>query len=356
MSSRYNRNRRKKSALIRSLLATAVTTSMITTGGFGIFPENNLTEVFQQTFVEFAPPEINQFFSPYYYDSIDWELPTLGDSFTSQIINEFENFIQTETIETRVVFPLALPIGSEGRNTIDATERYGKPQSSQVVQHGVDFINSAGTPVLAAASGNVVFSGKDDQAEYGPYAEFHGLVVILEHNLTGFDQPVFTVYSHLSEIQVELEQFVNIGDQIGLVGSTGDTSGSELHFEVRLGDNLYGSTRNPELWLAQFSEDVVQQGALAGRILDQDEMPIIVEQVVLQYFGDAEQDPYYLKIYADENLLLQPPWNETFALGNLSPGEYKISVILPGVGLYNKVVEIKSGRVTEWEWVAGSEE
>ena len=272
------------------------------------------------------------------------------------MINEFENFIQTETIETRAAFPLALPIGSEGRNTIDATERYGKPQSSQVVQHGVDFINSAGTPVLAAASGNVVFAGKDAQGEYGPYPEFHGLVVILEHNLNGFDQPIYTLYSHLSEVRVELAESVSIGEVIGLVGSTGDTSGSELHFEVRLGDSHYESTRNPELWLAQFGEVAVQQGALAGRILDQDETPIIVEQVVLQYLGDTEQDPYYLNIYADGKQLLQPPWHETFAIGNLSPGEYKISVILPGVGLYNEVVEIKPGQVTAWEWVAGSEE
>ncbi len=307
---------------------------MITTGGFGSIPENNLTATFQQTFVEYAPPEINEFFRPFFYDSIK---------------GEFTTSLQIEP-EERAVFPLSLPIGPDGRDTIDESERYGKAQSALLVQHGVDFINSQGTPVLSAESGIVVYTGNDEHGEYGPYAEFHGLVVILEHDLAGFDQPFYTVYSHLSEIKAEMGQSINTGEVIGLVGSTGDTSGSELHFEVRLGDNLYESTRNPELWLAQRDENGALQGALAGRILDQDGQPILVEQIVLQYLGDLEQDPDYLNIYADPKLLLQAPWYETFAIGNLTSGEYKISVVIPGAGVQSEVVEIRSGEVTEWEW------
>ncbi len=339
MSTKNTRQKKKKATLIRSLLATAATTTMITTGGFGILPENDLTALFQQTFVEYAPPEINQFFSPFFYESIDWELSTNGG-----------NLMQDQGTEERAVFPLNVPIAPGGRHTIDVAERYGIAQTAQIIKHGVDFVNREGTQVLSAETGKVVFAGDDSQVQYGLYEGFHGLMVIIEHDLSGFAQPIYTLYSHLSGIQVEPGQSVAKGEVLGLVGSTGTTSRNELYFEVRMNDNTYNSTRNPALWLAQPNENGALQGALAGRILDQDSQPILVEQVVLQYLEDLDQDPYYLKLYADPKMRLQAPWYETFAIGNLTPGEYKISVVIPGAGVHNEVVEIISGEVTEWEW------
>ncbi len=344
MSAKYTRQKKKKATLIRSLLATAATTTMITSGGFGILPENDLTALFQQTFVEYAPPEINQFFSPFFYESIDWELSSNGG-----------NLMQDERTEERAVFPLIVPIAPEGRRTIDAGERYGIAQSAQFVKRGVDLVNREGMQVLSAESGMVVFAGDDDQVQHGPYEGFHGLMVIIEHDLSGFNQPIYTLYSHLSRIQVEPGQSVVKGEVIGLVGSTGTTSRNELYFEVRMNDNTYNSTRNPELWLAQMDENGTLQGALAGRILDQDGQPILVDQVVLQYLEDLDQNPYYLKLYADPKMRFLAPWHETFAIGNLTPGEYKISVVIPGAGVHNEVIEIISGEVKEWEWKESKE-
>jgi len=90
-------------------------------------------------------------------------------------------------------------------------------------------------------------------------------------------------------------------------------------------------------------------GALAGRILDAEGNPLKVKVVVHPLEGNG-MAPIDLYPYANERLLLQPPWMETFAVGNLPPGEYKISFALPGVGYQSAVVEIVSGRVTVWEW------
>ena len=86
---------------------------------------------------------------------------------------------------------------------------------------GVDFSAPTGTPVAAARSGRVVDAGWDS----GGY----GYVVSIEHGWG-----VRTLYAHLSRVQVRVGQRVAGGAQIGLVGSTGHSTGPHLHFEVRL--------------------------------------------------------------------------------------------------------------------------
>lgn len=78
------------------------------------------------------------------------------------------------------------------------------------------------TPVLAAAEGDVVFTGTDD---------FGALVVIL-HHVAPNGEEYETWYLHLSRIDVQDGQSVDAGQQIGLSGTTGMSSGPHLHFEV----------------------------------------------------------------------------------------------------------------------------
>ncbi|ACB86452.1 peptidoglycan DD-metalloendopeptidase family protein [Natranaerobius thermophilus] len=92
---------------------------------------------------------------------------------------------------------------------------------------GVDFAAPRGTPVRAAASGTVTFSG---------YKGGYGNLIVIEHS-GGYE----TYYAHNSENHVQEGQQVNRGDVIGLVGSTGRSTGAHLHFEI----HRHGSHTNP---------------------------------------------------------------------------------------------------------------
>ena len=85
---------------------------------------------------------------------------------------------------------------------------------------GLDIDNETGAPVSASAAGRVVFADWD-----GAY----GNCVHILHN-----SHIITRYGHLSKILVRLGQKVERGDVLGLVGSTGRTTGSHLHYEVRV--------------------------------------------------------------------------------------------------------------------------
>jgi murein DD-endopeptidase MepM/ murein hydrolase activator NlpD len=90
-------------------------------------------------------------------------------------------------------FLLARPIGSTGRNTIDPSYRYGDyRQAAQLTHRGVDFLNSTGTPVLAAADGEVVVAGDDLNIPYGPRKNYYGNLVILGHDIQGYAEPIYT--------------------------------------------------------------------------------------------------------------------------------------------------------------------
>jgi murein DD-endopeptidase MepM/ murein hydrolase activator NlpD len=110
---------------------------------------------------------------------------------------------------------------------------------------GLDFKGPLGTPIMAAADGVVTFAGW--QGGYGNTIEIthaNGLV---------------TRYAHLSAITVSLGQKVDRGLQIGKMGSTGRSTGSHLHFEVRLN----GSAVNPMKFL-EANPNVLEVQAVAG--------------------------------------------------------------------------------------------
>ncbi len=85
---------------------------------------------------------------------------------------------------------------------------------------GIDIPAKTGTPIVAAAAGRVIHSGRG----LGDY----GRVVILKHE--GYYS---TVYAHNRRNRVEKGDFVEKGEIIGEVGSSGNASGPHVHFEVR---------------------------------------------------------------------------------------------------------------------------
>ncbi len=95
---------------------------------------------------------------------------------------------------------------------------------------GIDIAAPYGTPVKAAASGKVIYSGSGLRG--------YGKTVIIDHQ-NGY----ITLYSHMSAILVDEGERVDRGEVIGKVGSTGRTTGSHLHFEVRMRDRLVDPLR-----------------------------------------------------------------------------------------------------------------
>ncbi|MFN5127774.1 MAG: M23 family metallopeptidase [Sphingomonadaceae bacterium] len=109
---------------------------------------------------------------------------------------------------------------------------------------GLDFKGPIGTPILAAAKGKVVLAGFN--GGYGNSVEIrhaNGLV---------------TRYAHLSGVDVRRGQMVERGLQIGRMGSTGRSTGSHLHFEVRLN----GQAINPRKFL-EANPDVLKVQTVA---------------------------------------------------------------------------------------------
>jgi murein DD-endopeptidase MepM/ murein hydrolase activator NlpD len=97
---------------------------------------------------------------------------------------------------------------------------------------GIDIAAPEGTPIAAAKSGVVVFAGWND----GGYGNF----VVLDNG-----GGVGTAYAHQSRIAVSEGQHVSQGQTLGYVGTTGNSTGDHLHFEVRIN----GQVQNPRSYL-----------------------------------------------------------------------------------------------------------
>lgn len=112
------------------------------------------------------------------------------------------------------------------------TTYYGQRGAYQRFHTGVDLAAPMGTPIYAAKAGQVETAG---WSSWG-----YGLHVIIDHG-----SGVETLYGHMSRIAVQPGQFVERGQLIGYVGSTGWSTGPHCHFEVRVG----GEARNPLAYL-----------------------------------------------------------------------------------------------------------
>lgn len=160
----------------------------------------------------------------------------------------FNTFINDETFALAVGQVLIVPDGvmpkvdlwapgqayiaqrTPDAGTVVASGAFVWPTSGKISQRyvwyhkGIDIANKAGTPVLAADSGRVIVAGWPDNIGYGNR-------VFIDHG-NGF----VTVYAHLSRIDVTAGQNVSRGNVIGLIGSTGRSTGPHLHFEIRASD------------------------------------------------------------------------------------------------------------------------
>ena len=111
--------------------------------------------------------------------------------------------------------------------------------SSGALHGAVDFSGSgiSGTPIYAVADGYVVTSTA--AIRNGKYVSYGNYILIAHYN------GLYTLYAHCSSRAVSAGQTVSQGQVIGYVGSTGNSTGPHLHFEVRTGNGSYSNRVNP---------------------------------------------------------------------------------------------------------------
>ena len=107
-----------------------------------------------------------------------------------------------------------MPVNDAVRFTSGYGMRWGR------MHNGADFAAARGTPIFATADGIVTHAG---------WLSGYGYLVKIEHEFG-----IETRYAHLSRIRVKEGQRVSRGDRIGDMGNTGRSTGTHLHYEVRV--------------------------------------------------------------------------------------------------------------------------
>jgi murein DD-endopeptidase MepM/ murein hydrolase activator NlpD len=113
------------------------------------------------------------------------------------------------------------------------TGRFGELRGGHA-HEGIDIPMPEGTAIRAAGDGTVVM--REVQQGYGKYT------CVAHRTIT-------TCYAHQSRFRTRLGAKVSRGELIGRVGSTGDTTATHLHFEVRRGTKPWGQPMNPTRFL-----------------------------------------------------------------------------------------------------------
>jgi len=142
--------------------------------------------------------------------------------------------LESQLLDARVkqkLTPTALPVAFGSWNASGFGWRIDPITGQMALHEGIDFIAEAGTPILAAAAGVVIAA---------EFQHAYGNMVEIDH---GGD--MLTRYAHASKLLVKVGQLVTSGEKIAEVGSTGRSTGSHLHFEVR----HKGAAQNPAKFL-----------------------------------------------------------------------------------------------------------
>lgn len=165
----------------------------------------------------------------------DFKLNNAGgpEEFEIMQINEMYDFYAEHILEMEEIME-NIPLGNphDGEKTSGFGYRHNPFGGLSVESHaGIDFRGNVGEPVRATAKGKIIFAG-----EKGGY----GNCIIIQHS-NNFE----TLYGHLSEINVNEKQSVEVGEIIGKLGNTGRSTGPHLHYEI-----IYnGQKINPEDYL-----------------------------------------------------------------------------------------------------------
>jgi murein DD-endopeptidase MepM/ murein hydrolase activator NlpD len=129
------------------------------------------------------------------------------------------------------VIPLVVPLNADFHVASGFGRRVDPFTGAPAFHYGLDFVAAFQTPILATSEGIVTYASR-----LGPY----GNLVEIDHG-----HGIRTRYGHLYRIDVKVGQTVKFHEQVGLLGSTGRSTGPHVHYEIRFN----GTLRDPARFL-----------------------------------------------------------------------------------------------------------
>ena len=155
----------------------------------------------------------------------DLDLPGEGN-FGSRIASIKARVAEAEALDNALLsVPFGHPVGVETYRTSSYGLRKDPFTKRPTFHEGLDFGGQRSTPIVAAADGKVIFSGRN--GGYGRSVEIdhgHGFV---------------TRYGHMHKLNVKRGQIVKKGDKLGGMGSTGRSTATHLHYEIHFQGRVY---------------------------------------------------------------------------------------------------------------------
>lgn len=241
---------------------------------------------------------------------------------TVQVPPDFPDFIQAKDH-----FWFTRPFS----NTFDTWGSYYYPYGTNARgqyfwHYGIDIQNPQRTPILAVGDGTVIHAGPDDQKQLGPWPDFYGQAVVIEHTERWHNLPVYTLYGHVSEVLVGVGQQVKAGQPIALVGQLGVALGPHLHLEVRVGAGTYYDTRNPDLWVRPDPG----YGVIAGRVVDYQNYFVPQQLVTLHRAENPGKFWRQTYTYPDGEVNPDDEFGETFTFSDVPAGKYVLKTYFDG--------------------------
>jgi murein DD-endopeptidase MepM/ murein hydrolase activator NlpD len=217
--------------------------------------------------------------------------------------------------------------------------RYGYIFPGKTAVHtGVDIVSQIRRPVLAAGDGKVIFSGYGLLNGAGDETDPYGLAVMIRHSFSFDGYLIYTVYAHLDRIEVKTGDWVTSGEEIGLIGTTGMTTGPHVHFEVRIENTAGDKIQNPELWLIP----PVGYGVLAGRIENNFGTLMTTKELWLKSLATGKVSTIFT--YSPKTKQVDDYYRENFVIGDLPAGEYELTTWY-NYKLHKATVRISPGAV-----------
>ena len=187
----------------------------------------SLVTTLKETYSEVEP---NLVINTIYLENVDEvneeNIQIAKEKMTANLQSELDEKEEKDSRTVNGIYLAVVPV--TGR----ITSRFGANESIRDHTHkGIDIGAAGGTPILATADGVVTRAG---------WSSGYGNLVVVDHG-----NGVTTYYGHCSKLYTSVGTTVKAGDKIAAVGSTGNSTGNHLHFEIRLN----GKQVNPQKYV-----------------------------------------------------------------------------------------------------------